>query len=168
MTILSIDPGERIGWALFDDFGTEIGRGVMDFKTFSHSIHYKPQMYREHIMFMPRGIARATAALPVDEVVYESFYHDPGVKQGGSTGPAQEVIGVVKYLCLQAGIAPTAQRSALVVGERSPAVIHTGYEYPRTKTGNPKHLPDEDAAWLHGMYYLIQTKVIEPPNSATI
>jgi hypothetical protein len=161
VTTLSIDPGGTIGWALFDDRGGEIGRGKMDFETFSHSIHYKPQLSYDQIQFMPRGIARATAGLMIDEVVYESFYQDPGIKQGGSTGPAQEVIGVVKYLCLQAGIHPTAQRSALL----PVAMKHHGYEPPVTKTGNPKHLPDEDSAWLHGMYYLTFMGKIKPRDA---
>lgn len=163
MTLLAIDPGARIGWALFGNDHEEIGRGVMDFTLFSHSIHYKPSQAVNRIMFSPRGVERALAVVAVSEVVYESYYQDPGVKQGGSTGPAQEVIGVVKYLCLQAGIEPVAQRSAIL----PVAMAHCGYEKPKTRNGNDKHLPDEDSAWLHGMEYLISKGRIRPPHDVS-
>lgn len=158
MTLLSIDPGARIGWALFTDEGEEIGRGVYDFRLFSHSIHYKPTRYPDKILFTSREGDNQGEHL-VDQVVYESYYLDPGKPQGGSTGPAQEVIGVVKYLCLQAGIEPAAQRSAIL----PVAMKHWGYEPPVTRTGNKKHLPDQDSAWLHGKYRLTDLGVLTPP-----
>jgi hypothetical protein len=165
MTVLIIDPGETVGWALFDDWGTELGRGKMPQTLFWHSIHYKPQRSVREIFFTPRN-SRLSGTVGVDEVVYESFYLDPGVKQGGSTGPAQEVIGVLKYLCAQAGIEPTAQRSAIL----PVAMKHCGYQTPLTRNGKPKHLPDEDSAWLHGMHYFIGEGIISPPHdvSATL
>jgi hypothetical protein len=169
VTLLSIDPGKRIGWAVFANNGTEIGRGVLDFERFAHSLNYRPGVSYDRLIFTPRGVEGKdhhmdNGTLKIRDLTYESFYSDPGVKQGGSIGEAQEVIGVLKYLCLQAGIIPHAQRAALVVGQDSPAVRLTGYEYPLTSTGNEKHLPDEDAAWLHGMYRLIDTGVIRPPH----
>lgn len=159
MKILSIDPGKRIGWALFDGMGEEIGRGVMDFKQFAHSLHYKPRQSAETLSFMARG-ALDEGPHEVTHVVFEAYYLDPGTKQGGSTGPAQEVIGVLKYLCLQAGIEWGEQRSAIL----PVAKVHHGY------VQRVQHLPDQDSAWLHGMYYMVDQGWIPVPHdvSATL
>lgn len=164
MTTLAIDPGGNIGWALFSPEGKEIGRGVMDFRLFSHSLHYKPSLYRDRLVFTPRGIATERSTYPVRRLVYESWFTDPGTPQGGSQGPAQEVIGVLKYLCLQAGITPVPQRSAIL----PVAMKHCGYELPVTRGGNQKHLPDQDSAWLHGMEYLIANGEVSPPNDVSV
>jgi len=157
MTLLSIDPGSNVGWALFDDRGDEIARGVYPFVKFIHSIHYKPTRYPNRVIFTARD-SEADGEHLVDKVVYESWYQDPGTPQGGSQGPAQEVIGILKYLSAQAGIEPAAQRSAIL----PVAMKHWGYEPPVTRSGNKKHLPDQDSAWLHGKYRLTALGVIQP------
>lgn len=166
VTTLSIDPGANIGWALFSVAGEEMARGVMDFIEFSHSLHYKPTIDPEVLFFTVRGTSLPRSVYPVTKLIYESFFLDPGVPQGGSTGPTQEVIGVLKYLCLQSGIEVYEQRSAIL----PVAMKHCGYEPPVTRNGNKKHLPDDDSAWLHGMEHFISKGIIRPPNdvSATL
>lgn len=161
MTLLSIDPGKNIGWALFSlANGEEVGRGVMDFDLFSHSLNYRPRVSPNRLVFTPRKAVTARSEYLVKEIVYESWYLDPGTPQGGSVGNASEVIGVLKYLALQAGIPIHAQRSAIL----PVAMKHAGYEKPMTRNGREKHLPDEDSAYLHGMYRLIGTGTVQPPN----
>jgi hypothetical protein len=158
VTLLAIDPGSNIGWALFSlANGEEIGRGVMRFPQFAHSLHYKPQQDVAKLAFTTRSNT-ARPQYAVKKVVYESWYTNPDMSLGGSTGVASEVIGVLKYLCHQADITPVAQRSAIL----RPTSLHARYEWPRTKTGNEKHLPDEDAAYLHGFHYLVSNGILRP------
>lgn len=161
MTLLAIDPGKNIGWALFSlANGEEIGRSVMDFDLFSHSLNYRPRVSTDKLVFTPRKAVTARSEYLVKEIVYESWYLDPDIPQGGSVGNASEVIGVLKYLANQAGIPIHSQRSAIL----PVAMKHTGFRKPLTKTGKEKHLPDEDSAYLHGMYRLISTGVATPPH----
>lgn len=132
----------------------------MDFTMFSHSLHYKPQQAHNRLIFVPRRglhlVDGDEGPQFISDLVYESYYLDPNTKQGGSTGPAQEVIGVLKYLCLQAGIEPAAQRSAIL----PVAMRHWGYVQEK------KHLPDEDSAWLHGKYRLTDVGTLTPGGAA--
>jgi hypothetical protein len=141
MAVLSIDPGGNIGWAVFRDDGGLLAKGKMKFDLFAHSLHYKPAAGSTTLTFVPRG--SNIAEVKISKVVYESYYLDPDRPQGGSTGPAQEVIGVLKYLCLQAGIEPVAQRAVIL----RVAMQHEGYVQDKA------HLPDEDSAELHGRYF---------------
>jgi len=153
--LLSIDPGETTGWAIFDFNGKLISKGAYDRETFDHA-------------FMRRGIVLTFADRPrrieykITRVVCESFYTDPDIPQGGSQGGAQKVIGIVERECRLADVPLVMQRSAIL----NTAVIHAGYEWPMTRTGNKKHLPDEDSAYLHGFYYFVDRGIIHPNREA--
>lgn len=151
MTILSIDGGKNVGYALFSDKGEEIERGVIDFDTFfdlgwetgPFTIDEGGWMY-----FKGRGINR---------IIVEGFRHDPNVKQGGSLHWASQVEGAVKMIHTLTGLPIHVQYA----GEALPVAKQiTGYAGDLTKTGNKKHLPDEDSAWLHGIYWLHCNEII--------
>ena len=149
MTILSIDPGKRIGYALFTDKGEDIERGVIQFDDWFNST-------RNRLGIDYSGWACFDERI-VDQVVVEGFRHDPTVAQGGSVHWASQIEGAVKMLGALTGVPVAVQYSNIL----SVAMIHDGYEKPKTKTGKDKHLPDEDSAWLHGRYFLRSQGVLQ-------
>lgn len=145
MTILSIDGGKNVGYALFTDEGAELERGVIDFEDF---------FTETQISVDGCAYFRGTW---IDQFVVEGFRHDPNVKQGGSLHWASQIEGAVKMIGAVTGT-PVAVQYA---GTALPVAMQiTGYVKPVTKTGNKKHLPDQDSAWLHGMYWLHCNDVI--------
>lgn len=151
MTLLAIDPGKRIGYALFKDNGEEIERGVILFDDwFEKEWEGGPVGIAE-----PLNYLRFRHEYPT-QIVVEGFRHDPGVKQGGSEHEASQIIGAVKQLAALTGTPVAVQYSMIL----PVAMMHAGYEPPKTRTGNKKHLPDEDSAWLHGRYWLTAQGVL--------
>lgn len=146
VTVLSIDPGKRIGYALFTDEGEDIERGVIQFDDWFVTGDGPVQLWG-----VATGVRLRFEDRGVTQLVVEGFRHDPLVQQGGSLHWASQVEGAVKMLAALTGtpIAVQYAGTALPV-----AKLFTGYVDPTTKTGNKKHLPDEDSAWLHGMYWL--------------
>jgi hypothetical protein len=141
VTTLAIDPGKRIGWCLFGD-GKEIERGVTDWGGLVRGFGELDDYLGGHLTFLDYVIG---------EVVIENYVNDPGTPQGGQENPAAEVIGAVRILCAQTNTRFTRQPASTL----SVAMKHAGYTPPKTRTGNKKHLPDEDSAFLHGFYYEI-------------
>jgi hypothetical protein len=143
VTTLAIDPGKRIGYAIFED-GKETLRGVTDWE----------QLCRR----LDGGARLRYADYRITEVVIENYVNDPGTPQGGQENPAAEVIGAVRILCVQTDTPFTRQPASIL----SVAMKHAGYTPPVTRTGNKKHLPDEDSAFLHGFYYEISRGRAQP------
>lgn len=145
VTLLSFDGGKNVGFALFDDYGGEIERGVIDFDDFfkSFQAHHEVAVYFHDTL--------------IDDLVVEGFRHDPTVKQGGSLHWASQVEGAVKLL----GAVTDTPVYVQYAGTALPVAKQiTGYTGDLTKTGNKKHLPDQDSAWLHGIYWLHCHEVI--------
>jgi len=152
VTLLAIDGGDKnVGYALFTDEGEEIERGVITFENFEE--WFWLGLDRE-LMFSPPLDG------PIHEItqlVVEGYRHDPGVKQGGSIHGASQIEGAVKILGAVTGIPVTVQYA----GQALPVAKQiTGYTGDLTKTGNKKHLPDQDSAWLHGIYWLHCNEII--------
>lgn len=145
MTLLAIDPGKRIGYALFTDTGEEIERGVIQFDNWLSlvgigNLHSDTGMYFTGI----------DSEWSVTQLVVEGFRHDPNVKQGGSLHEASQIIGSVKTLAALTRTPLDVQFPNIL----PVAQIIAGYKPPTTRTGKKKHLPDQDSAYLHGMYWL--------------
>lgn len=157
MTILSIDGGDKnVGYALFAGNGTEIERGVIPFEEFFSWLWLD---YDRELMF-----CAPIAPAPDDQVIHEitrlvveGYRHDPNVKQGGSIHGASQIEGAVKMVGAVTGVPVTVQYA----GQALPVAKQlTGYAGDLTKTGNKKHLPDQDSAWLHGIYWLHCNEII--------
>lgn len=151
MTLLSIDPGKRIGYALFTDDGEDIERGVIQFDDWFIRPWFEGPFDITDEMMCLRFKGRYVA-----HIVVEGFRHDPTVAQGGSLHEASQIIGSVKTYAAITAVPVTVQYSRIL----PVAMMHAGYEPPVTKTGNKKHLPDQDSAWLHGRYWLTEQGVI--------
>lgn len=141
MTVLVLDGGKNVGYALFSDSGEEYARDAIDFDKL--------------VGFGALGIDMLTGWLyfdytRIDRIVVEGFRHDPNVKQGGSLHWASQVEGAVKVVGDLLNLPYTVQYA----GQALPVAKQiTGYKGDLTKTGNKKHLPDQDSAWLHGVYF---------------
>lgn len=143
MTVLSIDGGKNVGYALFTDDGEEIERGVIDFDDFFKAFDWDKEFLS--LTFEVGHVIREIAQL-----VVEGFRHDPSIRQGGSLHWASQIEGAVKMLGAISETSVTVQYA----GQALPVAMQiTGYEKPTTRTGNKKHLPDQDSAWLHGRYW---------------
>lgn len=147
MTVLSIDGGKNVGYALFTDDGIELERGVTSFDDWFTMVD-SPQGHDFTLQMTSSGNLRCNG-LRITQLVVEGYRHDPNVKQGGSLHWASQIEGSVKTLGLVAEIPVAVQYAASL----SVAMLITGYEKPVTKTGNKKHLPDQDSAWLHGRFW---------------
>lgn len=147
MTILSIDPGKRIGYALFTDKGEDIERGVIQFDDWFDLCPLEVNGSNEYGSEFELWFERYA----ISQLVVEGFRHDPTVKQGGSVHWASQVEGAVKMLAAITDTPIAVQYAGIALPV---AKLFTGYVEPTTKTGNKKHLPDEDSAWLHGMYWM--------------
>lgn len=146
MTVLAVDGGDKnVGYALFTDSGKEIERGVIPFDDFfsKFEIADYDDGRGNRLMF-------DDYSHQIEQLVVEGYRHDPNVKQGGSVHGASQVEGAVKILGRVAGIRATVQYA----GQALPvAKLLTSYTGDLTRTGNKKHLPDQDSAWLHGVYF---------------
>lgn len=138
MYLLALDPGTRTGWAMFRE-GKETGRGV-----------WSPSEVYQNLTALP-GLEQL-------EIVAEDYVNDPGTPTGGRRNPASEILGAVDYIAWRFDLKVTRQRAA----DMHHAMKFVGYEEPKTKTGRKKHVPDEDSAYLHGVYYLVKRGIMKP------
>lgn len=140
MTLLSIDPGKRIGWATFNSVtGDETGRGILEWDAFTRRYRLA---FGGRLVF---GLDQIT------EVVCEDYIGRPGQKNGGQHFYGPEVLGAVRILAEQGAVPFHRQRAVDVLRV---AALQAGYKLPKG------HLPDDVSAWLHGRYRLTQLGIL--------
>ena len=126
MITLSVDPGENVGYALWD--GTEC--------------------YENATVKRNRFMQMLTDGYfdGVHRVVAEDFtlFRGRAQKQTGSKMPASLVLGALELWCRQQGIWLHKQHSGIL----SVASKHANRPLPAG------HCPDDLSAYLHGYYYL--------------
>lgn len=140
MFTLAIDPGgsttkASIGYALFDEEGGLMEKGVFT----------KKELYA-HLESFRSGW----------QVVIENFVNNEK-SRGGQTNGTSEIIGAVEFACHLNSV-PLYRQSPRIL---SVAKIQNQYKLPiNPRTKQPvKHLPDEDSAMLHGLYFLKAKKL---------
>lgn len=127
MTVLSVDPGDRVGWAFWDHWGRLLDHGIVDLDEFKI-------LLRNNYFQSP------------EVVVLEQFrlQRHRAEKQSGSQMGASRCIGMLELYAAQ-------QRSQLIKQEleaRDMAYLHSGI--PPAKNHANSH--DLDAI-MHGFYY---------------
>ena len=149
---LAIDPGgstkkASIGYALFSLTGEEVERGAMT----KEELYIKLDWSEDYVDFDSGWIVR--------EVVIENFINN-AKSRGGQTNGTSEVIGAVEYVCHKAGIPFHRQPNTIL----PVAQLLAHYRKPMSpRTKKPvQHLPDQDSAYLHGFYFLVNAGVIIP------
>ena len=139
MTLLAIDPGIRIGWALFRTDGSEVARGVTNWDGLFSNLGN----WDDELVWWPKW--------KIDHLVVEDYIGRPGAKNGGQHFDASEVIGGLRLLANQTNTLIVRQRAVDVL---KVAALHAGYKLPKG------HLPDQDSAYLHGYYRLEQLGIL--------
>lgn len=136
MITLSVDPGENVGYALWDG-GECYENGKVSRSQF--------------MQWLVDGYFNG-----VDRVVAEDFklFRGRAQKQVGSKMPASLVLGALELWCRQQGIWLEKQHSGIL----SIASLHANRPLPQG------HCPDDLSAYLHGYYYLENTGVLVPVN----
>lgn len=157
MTVLALDGGKNIGWALFTDQGEEISRGVVDYRTFFRQDN--KGFERSPIGTEVDGFVtwELNGYYFIDTIVVEGIRHNPDIKQGGSQRWESQVEGAARILAVVTSVKVVVQPPDRL----SVSLMHEGMEWPRTKTGNKKHLPDDLSAYLHGRYYFRSIGVLQ-------
>lgn len=155
MTLLAFDPGKTCGWALFLEDGTEAGRGVIPIDKLDELfiIDYVPSW----LFWRPDGWLQGTDRT-ITEIVCEDYHGRPGMRAGGQHLYGPEAKGKIELIAKIANIPFTLQRPVDVLGSKAkpgPAILQSGY------VQTAKHLPDQDAAYLHGFYYLVKKGVLQ-------
>lgn len=161
--LAAFDPGRAktptIGFCIFDEKGIEVERGALTWDELVSSLGHSDadsggwQTPYSYAFF--RGYL-------IEAIVVEDFVNDPRrTARGGQRNGASEVIGALEYVANKAD-------SVLFVRQRpgilEPAAMHTGYTIPiNPRTKKPlSHMPHQDAAYLHGYYYLESVGILEP------
>ena len=145
MTLLAIDPGRAvkasIGYAVFDTYRDgelwENGSLTWDELCLGFRIG-------------DRYGAATFQGIEITEVVIENFVNNTR-SRGGQTNGTSEVIGAVEYVCFRSSVQFTRQPNTIL----PVAKLQAGY------VDHLKHLPHQDAAYLHGYYYLVGKGVLE-------
>lgn len=127
MRVLSLDPGDRSGWALWNDDGVLLDTGILE------------------IDDMIRLLASDYFS-PLSTVVYEDYRlnRNKALAQAGSKMAASQVIGAAKALAARQEAILQAQE----VGAMRMASMHSGIKRPSNHR-NGHHVD----AVLHGYWY---------------
>lgn len=156
--LLAVDPGRAktpsIGCCVFDIAGNEIERLSLTWDELVGYLNLTAGMASEKRLFFKTYL--------IEAVVVENFRNDPRrTARGGQTNGASEVIGALEMMAAQADDVLFVRQGA---DKLVPAAAHTGYSIPiNPRTKKPlSHMPHEDAAYLHGYYYLESVGILEP------
>lgn len=155
--LLAVDPGRAktpsIGWCLFDTKGQEIARGELTWDGLVKELS---------LVKFPAANRLFFGLWLIEAVVVENFRNDPSrTARGGQTNGASEVIGALEMMAAQADDVLFVRQGA---DKLDPAAKHTGYSIPiNPRTKKPlSHMPHQDAAYLHGYYYLESVGILSP------
>lgn len=134
MILLSVDPGDNVGYALWDG-GTCYENAVVRRPVFMD--------------MLARGYFEG-----VDKVVAENFrlFRGRAQRQTGSKMPASIVLGALELWCRMHGIWLTTQEPGIL----PIASKHANRPLPAG------HCPDDLSAYLHGFEYLVTNDVLKP------
>lgn len=155
MTLLAIDPGRSvkeasIGYCVFQDVSghgdiREMERGEIAW----HGLVHLLRPYPASLLLRFKDVS-------ISEVVVENFVNNTRSRGGQTNGPS-EVIGAIEYAAALCGTPFTRQPNTIL----PVAKLHAGYEQKL------KHLPHQDAAFLHGYYYLVSKGLLTPKGLAS-
>jgi len=131
---LALDPGHTSGWATFDDTGdcTAVGqiKGLESLHAFLSKITPPPEV-----------------------VIFENFklFAWKAAQQSGSQLETVQAIGLIKAACFTWGVTPVDQ---------NPNIKSVAEKWSGVKANKNHAESHKDDAYNHGIYYLVQNKII--------
>lgn len=135
---LAIDPGKTTGWAGFDERGNLIGCG----KVTGHDafLDWLEEQAFKTMVLENYKVGRSGGS---------QFTHSFG------DVPTLQIIGAIKRI---------AKKQSAKVIEQSPNEMYIGLRYlglwSKYRAGGKKlHVPDDQSALAHGVYYLVKHKI---------
>jgi hypothetical protein len=131
--IVAIDPGERIGLAVFHEDGSLKSKEVIDYPELLHRMAVWEALGRVH------------------ELICERWAFQPGKTKGGDTMVSSRVIGALEYF---------ASRQHLTIHFQEPGILDIAAMHAGEKV-RKGHYPDDVSAYLHGHHWLIGQGVLE-------
>lgn len=153
MTLLAIDPGKNVGWALFDDSGVEMGRGVLDLDTqLDNAFWFLDTDGSGGVESLMWDGVDPYKSSRITEIVCESYLGRPNQKNGGQRFWGPEALATVRTYAHLARVPFHLQAPTVL----PVAKAHAGY------VQTVKHLPDQDSAYLHGFEFLVARGVLQP------
>lgn len=120
---LALDPGARTGWAWFDEEGELVDFGIFQ----SHD------ELDDFLNERQPGV-----------IIYEGYYNNPSIKQGGSKMPQSIAIGRIHAYCYRTNTRYYEQLSSVLP-------IALRWAGLRQYKG---HVPDDKSAIAHGVFWL--------------
>lgn len=133
--IWSVDPGESIGWCVWEDDGTLLRQTKINVD--------------ELLSILVEAMRRD---LRPTKVIVEQWAFDPGKTGRGDKMVSSQVIGMLKLFA--------HERVELIFQDRrilKVSALHTGTPVP--KSG---HFADDVSAYLHGHYYFVVQGILHP------
>lgn len=154
MTLLALDPGETVGWAVFDGM-TKVKGGQTDWGQFiedlSDSYSIGASRYKNGRPFNGARAIRGGPFTGVDEIVMEDFVLYP---EGVSSGPpppwdhliTPRIIGAVQFIADVAHV-PVEYQGASIKSDALAAAAAEDFARPLYEN---RH---ENDATMHGTYF---------------
>lgn len=145
---ISIDPGKNNGVASFSDEGQDIKKKVMQEEEFLHFLQ---------MLLVIKGDGKNHITFILEDF---KLRQDKAIDQTGSDMPSSRMIGAVQFADRILG-----DQSDIVYqrpGILNSALKWAGYSDLANK-GRGYHVPDDIAAYSHGVYYLITQNLRKHP-----
>jgi len=129
--IVSVDPGDSVGVALWSEQGAILENWKVDRGGFSYWLRHEKR--------------------PISRIIAEDFHLDHRAgKQTGSNVPAALVLGGIEMYAAIHDIPITRQENRIL----RITAMHANVMLPKG------HIPDDVAAFLHGFRYFIEAGVL--------
>lgn len=135
---VSVDPGETVGLATWDEQGKLIHKSKMprvDFEMFLWALIEDKNNGNEVITFI------------VEKYL---VYGSKAIAHVGRANPTEQVIGMIDMIARRLGV-PVVKQPATILR------VAAKWAGVRIPSG---HIPDQISAYLHGYYYLHQKNII--------
>lgn len=130
--ILSVDPGQHVGYSVWTAEGKELDRGVVEFDEFLSML--------------------AEWEDTITKIIYEDWrLLFRQVQQTGSKMEASQVVGALKLMRALFDIELVVQSPSIL----PVSALHAGVKLPKG------HTPDDLAAYLHGHYHFVELGILQ-------
>jgi hypothetical protein len=142
---VAIDPGKRCGVATFNSDGSDRQKVTLEEKSF--------RLYLGALLSNKEGTPQNP---PVEAFIIEGFWlrKDKALEQVGSDMPAARIYGAVQFVSQMLNVPLYTQPSS---------ILPSACKWAQVPYNPKKHTPDQNSAYAHGVYWLINNKIRRHP-----